>query len=144
MTRKQKRRRPAAGIEIVYEDERYSAVALDVPLFPSASIMIHVYAKPHHDLVFRACRLGLFFACKRCQREHLLVWWHYNRKVQADEPPYYVLCEDATDKGTNLWLVRPDEDIPAHLKAYRMFTITSDVIELLATIAAFINNQQYC
>src|SRR5947208_355638 len=105
MARKQKRRRPSAGIEVVHEDEQYSAIALYAPLTPNDPI-IRVYSKPHRDLMFMAFSLGMFFECKRCQREHVLSWAQYNRKVQADEPPYKVLCVDATDKPMLTWLVR--------------------------------------
>ncbi len=136
MPKRKQRRRPAAGIELVYEDEHYSAIALDVPGFPHP--VIHVYAKPHHDLMFRAFSLGLFFECKRCRREHLLAWWKYNRDLQAGEPPYKVLCTQIEDT----WLVQADEHIPDHLKARSIYTITGDMIALIAGIAVYLNNRQ--
>ncbi len=134
MPRKQ-RQRPAAGIEVIYENEHYSAIALDVPRF--ADPVIHIYSKPHHDLLFHAFSLGLFFKCKRCQQEHLLRWHEYNRHLQAASPPYDVLCTQVED----IWLALPDHPIPPHIKAYKIFTITTDLVDLLLSIASYLTNK---
>ncbi len=72
MTRKQKRQRPAAGLEVVYADEQYSAVRITDP--ESGEQHIRVYSQPHHDLLFKVERSGLLFLCKRCRQEHLIRW----------------------------------------------------------------------
>jgi hypothetical protein len=137
MAKRKQRHRPAAGIEVVYEDERCSAIALDVPISPPAPV-VQVYAKPHHDLLFCAFSVGLLFKCKRCRREDLLGWDQYNRRLQANEPPYHVLC---TQIG-HTWIVQADEPIPKHLKAYKIYTLTGDDVELIASIATYIHNRR--
>jgi hypothetical protein len=143
MTKRKQRHRPAAGIEVVYEDEHYSAIALYAPLAPSDPVIM-VYSKPHHDLMFEALSGCLKFKCKWCRNDwHLLRWYQYNRKLQTDEPPYKVLCTQVNDtQGGEPWLVQAEEHIPDHLKARTIYTITGDMIELIASIAAHINNQQ--
>ena len=134
--------------EIVYEDEHYSAIAFFAPLAPNDPV-IRVYSEPHRDLMFEILSVGLLFWCKRkqCQRTRLLRWYVYNRIAQADEPPYKVLCVGGEGIWLDLWCEQADESIesiPAHLKAHKVFTLTSDMQALLAACAAFFNNQQYC
>lgn len=132
------RRRPAAGIETVYEDEQYSAIALyDPRFFKSRSALIQVYSKPYHDFIFSAFQVGLFFWCKRCEREHLLRWQEFARmQAQEIKPPYHVLCTQMED----IWLVRADEPIPDHIKAYRIYTLDDDIMALTAALAAFLTS----
>jgi|SRR5579859_598098 len=137
MAKHKQRRRPAAGIEVVYDDERYSAIVLFASHTPDP--VLRVYAKPHHDHLFSALSEGLFFECKRCQHEHLLRWEAYARKSQAEEPPYHVLCIQANEQIAGIWLARPDEYTP---QAHRIYTIASDHLPLIATIAAYLTNRQ--
>lgn len=136
MASHKQRHRPAAGIEVVYDDERYSAIVVEVP----PAITIKVFAKPHPDHLFSATSDGLWFACKRCPvGEHCLRWHTYARRCEADELPCDVLCEEATEQVAGIELALPDEHTS---NAHRIYTITSDQVALIATIAAYLNNRQ--
>jgi len=141
--RKQKRLRPQAGIEIVAQTAQSIAVEICPPAFPDS--IIHVYSRDHGDFLFKAFTVGLLFKCKRCRGEHILRWDAYNRDLQAGEgsTTYQVLCVEATHNSPmDTWLVQADEPIPAHLKAYKIYTIDADGIEMITAITAFIHNQQ--
>jgi hypothetical protein len=85
MPRKQ-RRRPDAGLEIVYADEHYSAILVSDP--ESDEQHIRVYSQPYHKLMFKVHREGLKLWCKRCRDEHLMAWDSYSLWVQR---PYATL-----------------------------------------------------
>ena len=114
---KRKRRRPEAGIELVHNDEHYSAVLVSDP--ESGEQHIRVYSQPHHDLVFKVGHEGPLFWCKPCREEHLLSWEAYSSWVQS---PQDIVRICPLGAGT--------------FKTYN--TLTNDTIELIAKIRSFI------
>src|SRR6266700_5400955 len=124
MTRKQKRQRPAAGLEVVYADEHYSTVLVDDP--ESGEQHIRVYSQPQHawprpKLMFRLVREGLSLWCKRCRQAHLIPWASYDLWVQS---PYATLLTcplDAVEFG------------------YALRDLTHHEVDLVDKMRSFIN-----
>lgn len=112
-----KRNRPAAGVELVYTDEHYSAVLLSDP--ESGEQHIRVYSQPYHDFLFRIGREGLFFWCKPCREEHLLSWEAYSSWAQSPRDIVRV-CPFGAGKFATY------------------HTLTDDTVELIAKIRSFI------
>jgi len=131
MARKQ-RSRPEAGIEVVCTDEHYSAVLFSNP--QSHENVIEIFSQPHHDRLFQVAAQGLIFMCKRCRQGHLLSWENYALQVQENTPPYQVLCV----QGMVTMAVRPYETILGGIglkKSSKLYTITGDILELIARVA---------
>lgn len=116
MPRKQ-RHRPDAGVEVVYYDNRYSAVKFSDPLTHTQHI--EVYAQPYHDLLFKLDREGPRFWCKRCQAEHQFSWYEYDTVAHI---PQILLYACATE--------------PALI--YFQRALTPDEAELMVKVRSFI------